>query len=87
MANDVLTRNRDTDIDAHSVAQSEADRTGIETEVRALTRIVERVELALNPYTPQEQRIMTLEAENRELRYYCYAAGGLLLFIFLMARK
>ena len=85
MANDVLTRNRDSDLDAHPISQ-ESDRVGSETEVRALIRAVERVELALNPYTPAERTIMKLEKENEELRYYCYAAVGLLLLIFLMKR-
>lgn len=86
MANDVLTRDRNSDLDAHSVTE-ESGATGREIEVRALIRAVERVELALNPYTPAERTIMKLERENEELRYYLYAAGGLLLFIFFMARR
>lgn len=86
MANDVLTRNRDSDLDAHPIAQEDGS-AGRETEVRALIRAVERVELALNPYTPAERTIMKLEKENEELRYYCYAAAGLLVFIFLMSRR
>jgi hypothetical protein len=30
---------------------------------------------------------MRLEKENEDLRYYCYAAAGLLVFIFLMSRR
>ena len=85
MANDVLTRDRNSDLDAHPVTE-EGDRAGSQTEVRALIRAVERVELALNPYTPAERQIMKLERENEELRYYCYAAAGLLIFLFLIRR-
>lgn len=86
MANDVLVSDRNSDLDAHPISQAD-ERSGSQTEVRALIRAVERVELALNPYTPTERTIMKLERENEELRYYCYAAAGLLLFIFLMSRR
>jgi hypothetical protein len=42
---------------------------------------------ALNPYTPEERQIMTLQAERDEWKYMTYAACGLLLFIFFMARR
>lgn len=84
MANDVLVSDRNTDLDAHPVTK-ESEGFGSETEVRSLIRY--ELNRALNPYTPEERTIMTLQAERDEWKYMTYAACGLLLFIFFMARR
>ena len=37
--------------------------------------------------TPEEQEIVDLRSENRELKIYCYTLAGILLLMFLAARR
>jgi len=59
----------------------------IQEQLGAIADTLRRHEHALVPYSPEETRIMQLERENGDLKYYLYAACGLLLFLFLMARR
>lgn len=98
MANDDPAVHRHSHIDVSPVAEAQVDRRGeVESfpQVSALTELADGVKALtrmlappeITRVTPAEVEIYNLRYKNEQLTTYCYVMVGILLLIFLVARK